>query len=412
MAKFTLEDTIKTFNYSQAAVIYWYCQGFSNADIASMLGYEISWVIWVMSQVYYKLGLDRADAGGRKLHWTERRRILREKVCPIIKRLTKDNPDFLESFPLIPPNVLEGNILDLRPEIPVPPSEPFIPLPEPPSEPPSLPPDGQIPPPEPPPDFYPVELYNAWLLVLEDDAHDPNGDPLPPPPILIVPERHGPRWGRLLGLGLGVLLGCMAVGYWLGTQRNTPTPTPILASATSEILATETLAETATITLTAPPTETLAPTLTLTPEATLTPIPTDTKSPLGLGVGDELQDERVTLRLTKVEYNQKYDRIGAKVAPISFFFNFTNHSGETIVLQFESTDFQIVDNTGSEADCWFYHISGAGTQVNEPLNNGASREIVARCGLEQLNPAVTTFTLAVHPFSSLPESTWIVPVAR
>src|SRR5215216_7134390 len=131
MAKFTLEDTIRTFNYSQAAVIYWYCQGFSNADIASMLGYEISWVIWVISQVYYKLGLDRPDADGRKLHWTERRRILREKVCPIIKRLTKDNPDFLESFPLISPNVLEGNILDLRPEIPIPPSEPHTPLPEP-----------------------------------------------------------------------------------------------------------------------------------------------------------------------------------------------------------------------------------------------------------------------------------------
>ena len=158
------------------------------------------------------------------------------------------------------------------------------------------------------------------------------------------------------------------------------------------------------------PTDTLTLTLTFTPTATLTPIPTDTKSPLGLVKGDELQDNRVTLKLTDIQYNQKYDRIGAKVAPISFFFDFTNHSGETIVLQFDSSYFQSVDNTGYEADCWFYHISGAGEKVNEPLNNGDTREIVARCGLGNLNPNVTTVTLTIHPFTSLPESTWIAQI--
>jgi len=415
MAKFTLEDTIKTFSHHQALVVYWFCKGLSNENIAARFGYQKSWVVWQMSFVYFKLGLDRKDESGRSLHWNERRRIIREKVCPILVRLTNDDPELLERFPLIPPNVLEESIVDLRPEIPVPPSDRPIPLPEPPPEPPSLPPDGQIPPPEPPSDFYPIELYNAWLLVLEDDAHDPNGDPLPPPPppILIVPERRGPLWGRLLGLGLAVLLGCIAVGalaYWLGTRRNAPAPTPILPTETQEILTTETLAQTATVTVTSFPTETLAPTLTLTPEATLTPIPTDTKSPIGLVKGDELSDNRVTLKLTDIQYNQKYDRIGAKVAPISFFFDFTNHSGETIVLQFDSSDFHSVDNTGYEADCWFYHISGAGEKVNEPLNNGDTREIVARCGLGNINPNVTTVTLTIHPFSSLPESTWIAEV--
>ena len=158
------------------------------------------------------------------------------------------------------------------------------------------------------------------------------------------------------------------------------------------------------------PSETLSPTATLTLTATLTPLPIDTKSPIGLVKGDELSDNRVTLKLTDIQYNQKYDRIGAKVAPISFFFDFTNHSGETIVLQFDSSDFQTVDNTGYEADCWFYHISGAIEKVNEPLNNGDTREIVARCGLGNINLNVTTVTLTIHPFTSLPESTWIAQI--
>ena len=413
MAKFSLEDTIKTFKYHEALVVYWFCKGLSNENIAARFGYTKSWVVWQMSSVYYKLGLDRKDVNGRKLHWNERRKILREKVCPIIERLTNDDPELLERFPLIPPNVLEGSIVDLRPEIPVPPSEPFIPLPEPPPEPPPLPPDNQIPPPEPPPDFYPIELYNAWLAVLEDDEKDDY--PPPAPPIYIAAEPRGPRWGRLLGLGLAVLLGCIAVGalaYWLGTRRNVPPPTPIVSTNTQEILVTETLAQTATTTVTSLATETLLPTLTLTLTTTLTPLPTDTKSPLGLVKGDELSDDRVTLKLTDIQYNQKYDRIGAKVAPISFFFDFTNHSGETIVLQFDSSDFQSVDNTGYEADCWFYHISGAIEKVNEPLNNGDTREIVARCGLGNINPNVTTVTLTIHPFTSLPESTWIAQIPR
>ncbi|MCI0529406.1 MAG: hypothetical protein L0Y56_18355, partial [Nitrospira sp.] len=325
MAKFSLEDTVKTFTFHQALVVYWFCKGLSNENIAARYGYEKSWVVWQMSFVYFKLGLDRKDASGRSLHWSERRRIIREEVCPIIERLTNDDPELLERFPLIPPNVLEGSIVDLRPEIPVPPSGPLLPLPEPLPPPPPLPLDDQIPPSEPPPDFYPIELYNAWLAVLEDGEKGDDLPPPPPPPIIVRPERRRPMLGRLLGLGLAVLLGCAAIGvlaYWLG-QRSAPTLTPALATNTQEILVTETLAETSTVTLTPPPTETLIPTLTLTVTPTLTPMPTDTKSPLGLGVGDELRDDRVTLRLVEVRYNEGYDRVGQRVAPISYIFDYT-----------------------------------------------------------------------------------------
>src|SRR5688572_10628770 len=150
MAKFTLEDTVKTFTSHQATVVYWFCKGLSNEDIADRYGYQKSWVVWQMSFVYFKLGLDRKDANGRSLHWSERRSIIREKICPIITKLTNDDPELLERFPLISPNILEGSILDLRPEIPVPPSEPFIPPPESPSGPPQLPQPGEIPPSDPP----------------------------------------------------------------------------------------------------------------------------------------------------------------------------------------------------------------------------------------------------------------------
>src|SRR5687768_3465759 len=130
MAKFTLEDTVKTFTYHQALVVYWFCKDLSNENIAARFGYQKSWVVWQMSFVYFKLGLDRKDASGKELHWSKRRKILREKVCPIMERLTNDDPELLERFPLIEPNVLAGSILDLRPDIPVPPSEPVVALPE------------------------------------------------------------------------------------------------------------------------------------------------------------------------------------------------------------------------------------------------------------------------------------------
>jgi hypothetical protein len=274
MATFTLEDTVKTFTYHEALVVYWFCEELSNENIAARHRYSKDWVVWQMSRVYYKLGLDRPDANGRKLHWGARRKILREKVCPILRRLINDDPELLDRFPIIPPNVLEGSILDLRPEIPVPPSGPVIPLPEPPPAPPPLPPDDEIPPSQPPPDFYPIQLYNAWLAVLEDDRYD---NPPTPTPIVIRQEKRGILWRRILILGLFVFIGCAAVGalaYWLG-QRSPPVATS-LPSATSQTLLTASLPISPTVVFT----ETLAATEAQAPTDTLTPSPEPTQAPL------------------------------------------------------------------------------------------------------------------------------------
>jgi len=393
----SLEDRLKTLDYHQGIVLYWTCKGLKYEDIAERYKYTKAWCVWQMSFVYRTLGLDQKDPRtGHSLHWNQRREIIKDEVCPAFMQLIDNDLKNIERFPLIP----KGVVGDPPSETPIPPPE----LPQLPS--------GQIPDPtSPPPEgFYPLELYNAWLMVLEDEKKDPIGE-IVDPPIILEPRRD---WRRILIItSVFACLGCLVVGvgaYFIGrggfvNAIGTPVPT-IQLTSTSTPSPTVQLTDTQT----ALPADTLTPTLTLTPTATLTPIPTNTKSPIGLVKGDELQDNRVTLKLTDIQYNQKYDRIGAKVAPISFFFDFTNHSGETIVLQFESSDFHSVDDTGYEADCWFYHISGAIEKVNEPLNNGDTREIVARCGLGNLNPNVTTVTLTIHPFSSLPESTWIAEV--
>jgi len=420
MAKFSLEDTIKTFTHHQALVVYWFCKGLSNENIAARFGYQKSWVVWQMSFVYFKLGLDRKDEVGKSLHWNERRRIIRERVCPILMRLTNDDPDLLERFPLIPPNVLEGSIVDLRPEIPLPPSDQTIPLPEPPPPPPRLPAANQVPPPDPPPDFYPMELYNAWLLVLEDDTHDPDPDPVsnPPPPVYIVPERRGPRWGRLLLLGLGVLLGCMAVGalaYWLGRNGGfvpaTQTPMPTIQPA---LTITNALSPTVQITETPLSANTLTSTLTITPTETYTPMPTNTVPPVNLTKGAVLQDISVTLKFKDFKYEQGRTRTGQRPpAPILFEFDFTNHSGDTILLQLGQDKFRAEDNLGNQLTCEFWNnVTEAVETIQQPLENEKTFNLGVFCGEGKIPAGVTTYTLYVTGFSSLPDSTWIAKVVR
>jgi hypothetical protein len=420
MANFTLEDTLKTLTYHQAEVLYWTCEGLSNENIAARLGYSKDWVVWQMSFVYHKLGMDRKDQRtGKSMHWNQRREIIREKVCPVFRRLFNDDPDNLEIFPIIPPNVLEGSILDLRPEIPVPPSEPFTPPPEPPPDPPRLPELGLKPPSEPPPDFYPIELYNAWLAVLEDDRH---GDPPPPPPtpVIIQPVRRGIMWGRILGLGFAVLLGCAvvaALAYWLGRGG---TLSPATEPSLPAIQSTFTIEPSATIqsidteTSVPSPTDTTAPTLTFTPTATITPVPTETKSPIGLRINDELRDNRVTLKFQEIKFEQGRTGTGQRPpAPIVFEFDFINHSGDTILLQIGQDQFRAEDNLGNQLTCEFWNgVTEAVENIQRPLENDQTFDLGVYCGEGRIPAGVTTYTLYVTGFSSLPDSTWIAEVRR
>lgn len=393
----SLEDRLKTLDYHQGIVLYWSCKGLKYEDIAERYKYTKAWCVWQMSSVYRKLGIDQIDpATGKSLAWQRRREILRDEVCPVFTQLVKDDPNNIEDFPLLQ----EGMIVE-------PPSGTVIPPPEPPQLPSGPLPDPTVPPPA---DFYPIELYRAWLMVLEDDEKKDNGGNIVKP-IILEPR---PNWRSLsLITTVFVFLGCLAVGvgaFLLGRgtfARATETPVPtIQLTSTSEPSPTIQPTDTQT----ALPTDTLAPTLTETPTETIIPIPTDTKSPIGLLKGDALVDTRVTLQLNDIQYNQNYDRIGQRRAPISYLFDFTNHSGETILLRFNTNDFKISDNTGATANCEFYLITGATKEINTELKNGDTIPIVARCGLGTLSASVNTVTLTVSAFSSLPESTWVVDI--
>lgn len=346
------EDRIKALSSQQIEILFWKQRKLPDKEIAAKFGYGEKWLDARMGEIYKELGFDP------QMHSKTKNKILVDEIFPLVKLLTDDDEDTLSDWPLIDKPVDQDKDQDIATD------------------------------------------SDATKTVDQDRSN-----------------RRSIRTWIWIPIAL-LFLAALSGAFWLGRNNASQTPPPTAvtgAVASIQVNPTQTATIpplTDTVPVTDSPTDTLTPTLTLTPPATFTLMPTDTKSPLGLVKGDELSDNRVTLKLTDIQYNQKYDRVGAKFAPVSFFYDFTNHSGETIVLQIESGDFHSVDSTGYEADCWFYHISGAGQQINEPLDNGATRQIVARCGLGYLNPDVTTVTLTVHPFTSLPESTWVVEIPK
>jgi hypothetical protein len=409
----SVEDVLKGLSEVEASVLYLKCAGLGYESIAKRRSRSVPWVTWEMASVYHKLLLDKKDEeSGKPLHKSVRKKILDTAVCPLLKKLVGGKSSNLKNFPLGDPAVIEEfpvewlEFIEEGKEK----AEVIEGVVEEPKKPPE-----ELPPP-PPEEFYPPVLYNAWLLVVEDDG--PGVEPPKEEPIIIPSQLPGQQrrgdWRRILILASVIgCIGCLVVGvgaYRLGrgsfaaaTETVVPTIQPtstIEPSATIQITDTETPL----------PTDTLTPTLTFTPTATLTPIPTDTKSPIGLGLNDELRDDRVTLKLIDVAYNVPYDRLGQRIAPVGFAFDFMNHSGGTIIAQFDKSNFVVEDNTGRTAECWFYNVSGAVDKWNSTLNDGDTLRIATRCGDGRVPEGVTMYTLTVHPFTSLPESTWVSEV--
>ncbi len=200
---------------------------------------------------------------------------------------------------------------------------------------------------------------------------------------------------------------------------NTNPPTP-QASQTPQIEATSTatLEPSPTFQLTdtqlALLTVTLTFTLTFTPTPTITPIPTDTKSPIGLVKDDPLSDNRVTLKLKEIRYEQGRTRIGQRpIAPVVFIFDFTNNSGDTILVRLDQDEFRAEDNLGNQLTCEFWNgVVETTATLQYSLGNQLTAGISVFCGEGKIPPSVTAYTLYVTNFSSLPDSTWIAEVAR
>lgn len=366
MPDVSIEDVLRSLTFNEVTVLYWKCRDLKYEEIKIKLNYSVDWVTLQMSHVYQKLGFNK------EMHWTKRKEILDREVCPTLSKILENKPPKPEEWP---PDIEE-----------------------------------------------PVANPETYALVLYDEKSEEEEkkgeiEKVIPTPIVAIPQRPQRR-GRLLFLALIVIVGCIGIGiigYILGQRNN---PFSFLVSAT--LAATETSTPmptgnpTNTPTLIPSSTFTPAPTSTLTPTPTLSPTPTETKSPLGLAVGDELSDNRVTLKLNEIKYEQGRTRVGHKpLAPIIFGFVFTNHSGETILLQIGPDKFRAEDNLGNQLTCDFWNGVVETTEtIQQPLENEKTFGIGAFCGEGKIPPGVTTYTLYVTSFSSLPDSTWIAELPR
>lgn len=298
MSNESIEENLRSLTPNELTVLKLKCQDLKYAAIAERLGYSVEWVQFQMSSAYKKLGFSK------DMHHTQRKKILEDEICPKLEEIKEETTE-----------------------------EPV---------------------PEPEPEMLALVLYDD-----QDggDNWDETGIQEVPPAIVIPPP---PRRRRLWGLLILVLLGCLGIGvggYLLGRGN---IPIPFLDTATPTITYTPTLTPTftptETFTPTLTPTDTLTPTETLTPTPTQTQTPTETQSPLGLTVGDSLSDNRVTLKLQLLKYEQGRTRIGHKpLAPIIYDFVFTNHSGDTILLEITPDKFYAEDNLGNKLTCDFWN---------------------------------------------------------
>jgi hypothetical protein len=128
---------------------------------------------------------------------------------------------------------------------------------------------------------------------------------------------------------------------------------------------------------------------------------------------DVVENDKASLKLKDYKPNLRYDRPAGEhvVAPISFVFDLKNKSGESLVVELHKDDFTITDNTGKEADCWFWHPLAATDEWKDTLQNDETAEISALCGVNEIPPDVTEYVLTVR-MTALPESKWIYEVNR
>ena len=153
-----------------------------------------------------------------------------------------------------------------------------------------------------------------------------------------------------------------------------------------------------------------AQTSTLTATPTSTSTPTSTQSPLELTVGDSWSDDRVTLELDEVKFNQEY--YGSSAIWMAFEFN--NHSGTDILLRFQAEDFSLQDNVGRDYNCWYilrYPYTSEG--VNATVKNGSVFKFTLGCGKSiSFDEQVSSVVLGIEQFSSLPSMAWTIEIPR
>lgn len=212
-----------------------------------------------------------------------------------------------------------------------------------------------------------------------------------------------------------------------GVPTESPGPT-VTPSPTSTLSLTPTSMPTAKPTITASPTftpiptdtptatvsPTSTPTPTKTPTATASPVPTPT-APV-LTVGDEWSDNRVTLKMTQRTFSTNWGVgfVSYKYV-VGFAFEFENHSGETIVLRYDTENFFMRDNRDRSYSCSFRDGSSHFTRdpIAIPVSNTDRLTFLVGCGRDQqFDKDVAYIVFSIRDFSSLGSSDWQIEVPK
>lgn len=225
------DNQLRSLTKNEVTVLYYKCRGLKYNQIATRLTYSVDWVQLQMSSVYAKLGFNK------EMHWTKRREILENEVCP---RLPKDLKDWKFEEPKA--EITEESIVETKEELKA------------------------------DPQMIALVLYDE-MAIQEESKEKTSNITKVESPVIIIPNRDGPnpfvlflRRVILLIIVVGVLGSVGYIAYWFG--KNSVNAPIAITQVITQVLPQPTNPPVLVAT-------TVAPTTTLIP----TPLSTDTPAP-------------------------------------------------------------------------------------------------------------------------------------
>lgn len=238
----SIADQIKRLTKNEITVLAYKCKGLKYEQIKDRTGYSLGWVQLQMIGVYTKLGFSK------EMHWTKRRDILENEVCPLIPK----NLDDWEPVKTIREKTKEEYVVEEITEgTTVEETETKA--------------DSEM---------MELVLYDEKMLAEANERNEKKGDKKKETEIIEIPTKL-PRGSCLPRVLMGILAFILLIGVAYGAYvygRNS------VAQVTPEVqVITATFPPTPLESSTPTFTETSPPTITLTAEPTFTPLPTATQ---------------------------------------------------------------------------------------------------------------------------------------
>jgi len=253
----SIAENLKTLTKNEITVLSYKCKGLKYEQIKKRTGFSLGWVQLQMVGVYTKLGFSK------DMHWSKRRDILENEVCPLIPK----NLDDWEPIKTFRKKITDEVIQETREDSGV--AEPVEEITEEPLV--------EATETDADPEMMALVLYDEAKLQ-EADLEDTKPRKVVPasPPVIVIPSKPPiiKRFGALIRLVLLILVLCIvgSFAYYLGRGSTSPTQ-PVVITATFPPAAnpSDTALPIAS--------EAFTPTITLAPIPTFTAMPTYTSKP-------------------------------------------------------------------------------------------------------------------------------------